>query len=47
MGRLIKFLFGTFAIIIAFISIGIGYLKIDTAYRQKSNEYRFCRKTPI
>ncbi|CAF2406489.1 unnamed protein product [Rotaria sp. Silwood2] len=35
MGRILRFIFGTLSFIIALIAIGIGYLKIDNAYRQK------------
>ena len=35
MGRLVKFLFGSFSIIVALFAIGIGYLKLNDIYRQK------------
>ncbi|CAF1191106.1 unnamed protein product [Adineta steineri] len=35
MGSIIKFIFGSFALFIAFIAIGLGYLKTDDTVRQK------------
>ncbi|CAF0721776.1 unnamed protein product [Adineta ricciae] len=35
MGRCVKFLFSTFAIIIAILAIGIGYLKVDDVFREQ------------
>jgi hypothetical protein len=48
MGRLVKFLFGTFSILVALIAIGISYLKLDNIYRQKCQlNFFFFRKINI
>ena len=43
MGRLMKFLFGTFSFVIALIAIGIGYLKFDHVNRQKCKLNHDCK----